>query len=49
MLSTKNVWTYGMIVITFVFLPPENWDYWFLAEKVIAMPSCAFAANSIAT
>jgi len=33
MLSLKNVWTFGMIVVTFVFLPPENWDYWFAGGK----------------
>ena len=33
MLSAKNVWTFGVIVITFVFLPPENWDYWFFGGK----------------
>lgn len=33
MLSAKNLWTFGMIVVTFVFLPPENWDYWFFGGK----------------
>jgi len=33
MLSVKNIWTFAVIVITFVFLPSENWDFWFFGGK----------------
>lgn len=33
MLTIKGVLTFGLLVVTFVFLPNENWDYWFIGDK----------------
>jgi hypothetical protein len=32
-LDKKKIVTFGVIVVTFVFFPPENWDYWFFGDK----------------
>lgn len=33
MLSLGKVWSFGLIVVTFVFLPSDNWDFWFVGGK----------------
>ena len=33
MLTFGRIWSFGLIVVTFVFLPSENWDFWFLGGK----------------
>lgn len=33
MLGLNRILAFGLLVTTFVFLPNENWDYWFVGDK----------------